>query len=46
MDFTGFFEALRGLEDAQNEHPWVIIKVKTRESYLESYEALRKVYQL
>lgn len=45
IDFTGFFEALHSQEEQHGEHPWIIIEVKTREAYLESYEALRQVYQ-
>ena len=39
VDFTGFFEAVRGLE----ETPYLIIEVASREDYLTSLEALKKL---
>lgn len=47
ISFDGFFDALSNMnqEGSEAEHPWIIIEVKTREAYLESYKALRKIYQ-
>lgn len=45
VDFSGFFESLQNLAQNHGEHPWIIIEVKTRESYLESYHALKKQYK-
>lgn len=45
MDFTGFFEALASIEQDSGSHPWIIIEVKSREAYLQSYEALMRQYK-